>query len=208
MTRYSTLLTCFEPFGGESENASRVMVAKLLEGMAERGKIETLCLPVEYGPVSGLLSQALHRLKPRIVIAFGEAPITGFRLETQAFNWDCSPKPDNQGRIRTGSVIDPGSPGRYRSTLPLRGMLGALKAADVPAEASYSAGGYLCNHVFYRLMHEAPPECRIRGFVHVPKKPAGSKWTYESWGEWAKPALRLILDEAREADLREPPVDR
>ena len=46
----------------------------------------------------------------------------------------------------------------------------ALRAEDIPAEASRTAGGFLCNRVFYVLMGllEDRPGT-TGGFVHVPE---------------------------------------
>ncbi len=50
-----------------------------------------------------------------------------------------------------------------------------LRAQGLPAEVSNSAGTFVCNHVFYRLMHALATEPELRGtrggFVHVPWLP-------------------------------------
>ena len=66
-----------------------------------------------------------------------------------------------------------GGPAAYFSTLPVKAALADLVAAGIPAEVSQTAGTYVCNHVFYGLMHAL----RLRpgprgGFVHVPYEPA------------------------------------
>ena len=44
-------------------------------------------------------------------------------------------------------------PAAYFTTLPIKAMLAALREAGIPAEVSQTAGTYVCNHVFYGLMH-------------------------------------------------------
>jgi pyroglutamyl-peptidase len=53
-------------------------------------------------------------------------------------------------------------------------MLAALTAEGIPAYVSNTAGTYLCNHVFYRTLHEiATRELTVRvGFIHLPLLPA------------------------------------
>jgi pyroglutamyl-peptidase len=66
-----------------------------------------------------------------------------------------------------------GGPAAYWGTLPVVEVVSALLAAGVPAAPSPDAGGYVCNHVFYGLMHliaTERPDLR-GGFVHVPCLP-------------------------------------
>ena len=48
-----------------------------------------------------------------------------------------------------------------------------LKEQGIPANVSQSAGTYVCNHVFYGLMHYAntAPWLKRAGFVHIPYLP-------------------------------------
>jgi len=52
-------------------------------------------------------------------------------------------------------------------------MVSALVDAGVPAAPSPDAGGFVCNHVFYGLMHLIATERRQMrgGFVHLPCLP-------------------------------------
>ena len=51
----------------------------------------------------------------------------------------------------------------------------ALRAAGLPASVSNTAGTFVCNHVFFALMHrlaQAGPGVQARGgFIHVPYLP-------------------------------------
>jgi pyroglutamyl-peptidase len=66
-----------------------------------------------------------------------------------------------------------GGPAAYWSTLPVARIVSALVDAGVPAAASPDAGGFVCNHLFYGLMHLIATERPgIRGgFVHLPCLP-------------------------------------
>jgi pyroglutamyl-peptidase len=52
-------------------------------------------------------------------------------------------------------------------------VVAALREAGVPAAVSRDAGGYLCNRIFFTLMHHAEAERPdlVGGFVHVPALP-------------------------------------
>ena len=74
-------------------------------------------------------------------------------LERIAINCDDARIPDNAGNAPVDEPVVPGAPAAYFSTLPVKAALAALGAAGIPAEVSQTAGTYVCNHVFYGLMH-------------------------------------------------------
>ena len=101
--------------------------------------------------------------------AVGRAVIS---LERVAINIDDARIPDNAGRQPVDEAVVPGGPAAYFSTLPVKACLQALTDAQIPAEVSQTAGTFVCNHVFYSLMHELARHPAIRGgFIHVPKSP-------------------------------------
>ena len=64
--------------------------------------------------------------------------------------------------------IDPSGPDAYFTTLPVRELADAVKAAGVPASLSLSAGTFVCNHIFYELQNALAGTGVRSGFVHVP----------------------------------------
>jgi pyroglutamyl-peptidase len=102
---------------------------------------------------------------------FGEAG-RRFRItpERVAINVDDFRIPDHAGNQPKGEPIVEGAPVGYFSTLPIYKIVERLKAANIPAEISNSAGTYLCNRIFYRVMHFiAEEQLPIRaGFIHLP----------------------------------------
>ncbi len=155
MTR--VLVTGFEPFGEHEVNPS-ALLAEALDGVV---------LPVSYARASGALRAAIAERDPELVVCFGLAHTrTEVSVERFALNLDDAEVADNDG-FTSASVIDPGGPVAYRSTLPVDEIVAALREAGIPAGASRDTGGYLCNHVFYSLMRALPEGAR-GGFVHVP----------------------------------------
>ena len=69
----------------------------------------------------------------------------------------------------------PGGPDAYFTGLPIKAMLKALLEEGINAEVSQTAGTFVCNHVFYGLMHELATEPALRGarggLIHVPFLP-------------------------------------
>jgi len=153
------LVTGFEPFGGSPVNTSQQIVEA----------VGGVVLPVSYARAAEALREAVRAADPEVVVCFGQADREAISVERFAHNLDCAESEDNDGAV-SAREIDPDGPVAYRSTLPVEAIVAALRAADVPAEASRDAGGYLCNHVFYVLMRllERDRPGTIGGFVHVP----------------------------------------
>lgn len=175
------LLTGFEPFGGESTNPSWTAAraaADLLK--AEGYEVAAVELPCVFGDAIGVLHAALAEHRPALVVCAGQAGgRRAVSLERIAINCDDARIPDNAGNAPVDEPVVPGAPAAYFSTLPVKAALAALGTAGIPAEVSQTAGTYVCNHVFYGLMHALRLSPGVRGgFVHVPygpdQVPAGS----------------------------------
>ena len=169
------LLTGFEPFGGESTNpswsAAREAAARLRAGGLEVQAVE---LPCVFGDAVRVLEAALEQYHPDLVICAGQAGgRSRVSLERIAINCDDARIPDNAGNAPVDQPVVTGGPAAYFSTLPVKAALADLLAVGIPAEVSQTAGTYVCNHVFYGLMHALRLRPGTRGgFVHVPFEPA------------------------------------
>ncbi|GAB3091807.1 pyroglutamyl-peptidase I [Lysobacter terrae] len=166
------LLTGFAPFGGEAVNPSWQAVQQLHDRQIGGHRIVARQLPVEFGASLEALRVAIRETKPALVLCVGQAGgRASMSLERIAINVDDARIPDNAGAQPIDSEIVAGGPAAYFTGLPIKAMLAALREAGIPAEVSQSAGTYVCNHVFYGLMH-ALRHRRIRGgFVHIPYSP-------------------------------------
>jgi pyroglutamyl-peptidase len=182
----TVLLAGFEPFGGDATNPSEE-IADALDGLTLRGRtIIGRVLPCEFGAARLDLAKLVRSTRPELVIAIGQAggrsEITPERV---AINVDDARIPDNAGHQPIDRPVVRGGPAAYWSTLPIKAMVAALKAEGIPAAISQTAGTFVCNHVFYGLMHELRWQKRIRGgFVHVP-------WTLEQAATRKGPGLSL-----------------
>jgi pyroglutamyl-peptidase len=169
------LLTGFEPFEGEKVNPSWLAVRRL-DGRVIRGhRLVARRLPTAFGTSLEVLRHHLRLLQPVLVICVGQA---GGRAEITpervAVNLEDARIPDNAGRKPRDIPVVPGGPAAHWSTLPVRSIVRALQQRGIPAAVSLSAGTFVCNHVFYGLMHElAAQGGRVRGgFIHIPFLPA------------------------------------
>lgn len=167
------LLTGFEPFGGELVNPSG-LVARALDGETIAGaRIVAHELPCVFGESRRMLDAWIDTLAPRLVVCVGQAGGRGaISLERVAINVDDARIADNAGKQPVDEPIVPGGPAAYFSTLPIKAIAAALRVEGFEAEVSQSAGTFVCNHVFYGLMHRLAHVRAARGgFVHVPFLP-------------------------------------
>lgn len=164
------LVTAFEPFGGSPANASSAAVAKLPRRI---GAIEVITaqLPTSYARAGVTLEREIARVKPSIVLCTGEAGERDqLNVERVAINLQDARIADNDGARPLDSPVVAGAPAAYFATLPVRAIYEALVAERLPAVLSSSAGTFVCNHVFYSLMHSAEKSRAPwrGGFLHVP----------------------------------------
>jgi pyroglutamyl-peptidase len=168
------LLTGFEPFGDQSVNPSWAAALRARDILRSEGhKVEAVELPCVFGESASVLLAAVESLTPNVVLCAG---LAGGRerlsLERVAINCDDARIPDNKGKRPIDQEVVPGGPAAYFSTLPIKAALRNLQIEGIKGEISESAGTYVCNHVFYALMHAlATQDCVRGGFVHLPYLP-------------------------------------
>jgi pyroglutamyl-peptidase len=169
----TVLLTGFEPFGGERINPSQEVVHKLRGEVIRRHRIEGAVLPCGFRDSLPRLRGLIRRHEPAVVICLGQAGgRAAITPERVAINIDDARMPDNAGQQPVDRPVVRGGPAAYFSTLPLKTMVRDLGAAGLPAEVSQTAGTFVCNHVFYGLMHALRERPSVRGgFVHLPWLP-------------------------------------
>lgn len=166
------LLTGFEPFGGDSVNPSWEVARALHGEVVAGGRVHACCLPTTFDGAPAALREALARYEPEVVIALGLASGRAeVSIERVAVNLIDARIPDNAGHRPQDVPVRSDGPAAYFSTLPIKAMRDALRAAGHPAGLSLSAGAFVCNQVFYELQHQLAGQARRSGFIHVPALP-------------------------------------
>ncbi|AXV71304.1 Pyrrolidone-carboxylate peptidase 2 [Ralstonia solanacearum] len=170
----TVLITGIEPFESDPTNPSWD-IARALDG--ERIDGATLVarqLPCVFGRANRELVAAIEATQPSLVLALGLASgRSELSVERVAINVIDARIPDNAGNQPVDVPVVADGPAAYFSSLPIKAIVHALRAAGVPAAVSQSAGTYNCNHLFYGLMHHIATRApRMRGgFIHVPATP-------------------------------------
>ncbi|MDB6069465.1 MAG: pyrrolidone-carboxylate peptidase [Verrucomicrobiales bacterium] len=185
------LLTGFEPFGGDAFNPSGELAKGLhgMEfscGMRVRGQV----LPVSGEAAWSRMAAAVRRYRPQWVVAMGVSGRAEISLETTAWNEADFRIPDNKGWQPRGVPVLRRGPPHYQVDWPgvtaglgdggsgVEGIwageagAGPVAAGSLPVRASTDPGRFVCNFLYYRLLHlTRNPMHPAHGralFVHLP----------------------------------------
>ena len=167
------LLTAFEPFGGETINAA-LEASRAMPDRIEEIEIEKITVPTTFTGCLKPVLEAIGQVQPDCVLMLGQAAGRGMLTpERRAVNRIEARIPDNDGLQPQDQPVIPEGPEFYESTLPIEAMTEAIRRAGIPAEISASAGSFVCNALFYGVLH-ALSETKQKipaGFLHVPVTP-------------------------------------
>lgn len=187
------LITCFEPFSGESFNASAA-VAEAMPRIIGGVSAEKIMLPVEFGRAAEMAMVQAREISAWLIVCFGEARARKVVTpELLAINLNHASIPDNAGREPKDEPIAAGGAAAYFTNFPARSLAEKIKAAGVPSALSYSAGAYVCNDLYYRLLSEFDGSGTRVVFVHVPR--ADGEAAYKNMALAISTALSEIIAE-------------
>lgn len=170
------LLTGFDAFGGDAVNPSWQAAIALHGRQIVGHRVIAAQLPTEFAESLVRLRALLKAHQPVLVVALGQAGgRSAISLERVAINICDARIPDNAGAQPVDEPVLADGPSAYFSTLPIKAMLQDLRQAGIACEVSQTAGSFVCNQVFYGLMHELATRRALRhtrgGFIHVPWLP-------------------------------------
>jgi pyroglutamyl-peptidase len=168
------LVTGFEPFGGETVNASWEATQRLEGWRYGEHTAATRMLPCAYEASVKTLISAIETLRPEALLMTGQAARRAVVcIERFARNLDDAAAPDNDGVLRRALRISRDSPEWLEATAPVTTIASAMKEAGVSARVSRNAGAFVCNHLYFEALHylgdkrSAIPAV----FVHLPVTP-------------------------------------
>lgn len=177
------VLTGFGPFPGVLENPSPKVARAAAARLADQDPSLEVCvqeLPTCFDEAWASLEPTLDQLwaegRLAAVVCLGVSGASRcVEVERVAVNFRRGGAPDAAGRRLEGlgGPILAHGPDAFFSRLPVERVVAELQAQELPVVASGSAGDYLCNEVFYRLMAwtQARGFGGRAGFVHIPHVP-------------------------------------
>ncbi|MBR4905691.1 MAG: pyroglutamyl-peptidase I [Clostridia bacterium] len=188
---HELLITSFEPFGGETENASMLAVNALPDTVGP-WHLHKAVLPVEFGTAGDRAVALAEEIGAEVVICVGQAGGRGaVTPELVALNLQQAPIPDNAGRSPQYEPVVSGAQDAYFSTLPVIRMADAMRENGVPGVLSLSAGLYVCNDLYYHVLHHFHGTGVRAAFIHVP----AASGTISMDPETAARALTLAIEQ-------------
>jgi len=201
------LVTGFEPFGGETVNASWE-AAQRLEGWRHGDTVAVArLLPCAYDASVKKLISAIETLRPDALLMTGQAARRAVVcVERFAHNLDDATAPDNDGALRRALRISRAAPEWLETKASVRTIASAIKEAGIPARVSRDAGGFVCNHLYFgALQYLSDKRSAIPAvFVHLPvtpeQAPPGAnekRLTRTEASDALRAAAAAILDELK-----------
>lgn len=165
------LITGFAPFGGEAVNASWLAVQALPESI-DGAVLYKMELPTVFAQAAALAADKAKEIRADAILCVGVAAgrdaVTPERI---AVNIRDARIPDNAGYRPVGEFVAADGPAAYFSTLPAEEICRNIRLRGIDARVSNSAGTYVCNDVFYTLLHAFRETSVKVGFIHVPQLP-------------------------------------
>lgn len=202
------LITGFDAFGGGQMNPSW-LAAQALHGRRIAGHtVVAAQLQTVFGQSSEELAGLMKLHRPALVVCLGLAGgRSAISLERIAINIDDARITDNANVRPIDTPVVPGAPAGYFTTLPIKAMLKSMRRAGVAVDVSQTAGTFVCNHVFYGLMHLLATRRMFKGtrggFIHLPFVPEQGTpcMPLEDMVRGVKIAIRCALATREDATL-------
>lgn len=170
------LVTGFDPFGGEKINPALETIKRLPDTILG-AQIIKLEIPTVVGKSLAKIKEAVEKENPDAVLSIGQAGgRSEITVERVGINIDDCRIPDNEGNQPIDEPVVKGGPAAYFVTVPIKAIVENIKAHNIPASISNTAGTFICNHVCYGVAHLAAQRTTTgkpmkSGFIHIPFLP-------------------------------------
>jgi len=162
------MISHFAPFDGANTNSSKIVC----DSLKRDGFIWTEALPVSFKRSWQVLQSYLESHDIDGILALGQAEERQrVCLERVALNWIDASIPDEDGEKPVDRLISPGAPDLW-TDLPVR--------AWPELQISYSAGTYVCNYLYYKMLEWAKRSGKNALFVHFPILESQKEKRFES----------------------------
>lgn len=158
------LVTGFRPFLGADTNPSELLSLELSKNLTG---VDSLILPVEFGRAFEVFSLHLQNRSYEHVLMLGLASgrkKIGF--EKIGLNWVQTEHRDEGGTLPESGPIESDLPLALMSPVAIEKYYAALRAESYEVEISFSAGTFVCNDLYFRVLSKFPKLKAV--FIHVP----------------------------------------
>ncbi|VEG92138.1 pyroglutamyl-peptidase I [Legionella spiritensis] len=207
------LLTGFEPYGTTPVNPAE-QVARTLHGeVISNIEVISTIVPNTFFKSIDHVKKLIREQNVDYVLMMGEytgrAMVTFERFAHRIIDSSRYQLSDNEGVSFDNQETVEDGPVAYQSNLPLKAMVETLRRNAIPADISDTAGTFVCNHLFYGILHEiVVNNMPIKaGWAHLPMLP-GTAALQENLGmpsmsvETSAAAIRFAIQA-----IAENPVD-
>ncbi len=161
------IVTGFKPFLGEKINPSELLANYIQENFSE---ISVILLPVEFKAAFEILKTEIQNQKPDYVIMLGQASgRKNISFEKIGLNWIQTVNSDESGFTPSVGAIQNDQTLALMTKFPIDQIYQKLKSQNLPVEISFSAGAYVCNDLYFKVLSSYPDLKSV--FIHVPLLP-------------------------------------
>lgn len=160
----------FRQFGRGGKNISRLVLPEVQGNLGHSAV--TVLLPTEFKHSVGALHEAVDTHQPEAILHLGESSGKKARVEHRARNITFAPTiPDMAGERRVGKSVPDLPFLRFLSVSEdeVEHMISAMEGAGVNTRVSYSAGMYVCNHLFANSLQNYQDVMPVH-FIHLGKR--------------------------------------
>ncbi|KOF56410.1 MULTISPECIES: pyroglutamyl-peptidase I [Clostridium] len=168
------LITGFDPFGGEKINPALEAIKELKNNEFHGIELKIKEIPTVFYKSIKVLEEAVEEFKPDVVICVGQAGGRNeITVERVAINVIDARISDNENNKPVDMPIVENGSAAYFATIPVKDIVSNIKEAGIPASVSNTAGTFVCNQLFYGLMHIISTKYTniTGGFIHIPYLP-------------------------------------
>jgi pyroglutamyl-peptidase len=182
------LLTGFEPYGNTPINPAE-QVAKAMDSHTINNiEVTSTIVPNTFFKAIQHVKDIMIQEEVNYVLMMGEyvgrAMITFERYAHRLIDSSRYQLVDNDGVGYDNKATVEDGPIAYQGQLPLKAMVETLRKNGIPADISDTAATFVCNHLYYGILHEiAINKLPIKaGWVHLPMLPSTAA-LQENWGQ-------------------------
>jgi pyroglutamyl-peptidase len=165
LMNHRILVTGFRPFLEHPINPSEVLVNSLNEdGLFKR------VLPVEFNKAFEDMRKSIQTYKPDRILMLGLASgREQIHFEKIALNWNETEHPDEAGFTAEMASINKLDENLALMTrFPINELYQFHKKLNHPVKISFSAGTYVCNNLYYKVLSHFPEIKSL--FIHIPSE--------------------------------------